>query len=297
MLKIKLKSRRIFYISILISVLLFAGSFSGVTYYGNELITKQQIKSQTELAKLDKTIADIKSKKIAEKAAADKKAADDAAARKAAETKATAETALKTQHDQAATPNCAISGAHGNPDQIDVLINKKHCFSPIDFAPSDIVYYQGYPVSNKIYSHLVSMLDAAASSGEVIGLTSAYRSYSNQLITYNKWVAVNGSTAAADTVSARPGYSEHQSGFAVDLDADNTCNLECFAKSSQYVWMKAHAADYGFVQRYQSGYESFTGYNAEAWHWRYVGSTVATDMKAKGIHTLEQYWGISGGGY
>lgn len=163
--------------------------------------------------------------------------------------------------------------------------------------PSDIVYYHGYPVSNKIYANLTAMLSAAQAAGEVIGLTSAYRSYSSQVVTYNKWVAVNGSTAAADTVSARPGYSEHQSGFAVDLDADNVCNLNCFANSSQYVWMKANAANYGFVERYIAGYESITGYNAEAWHWRYVGPAVAKDMKAKGVHTLEQYWGISGGDY
>lgn len=75
------------------------------------------------------------------------------------------------------------------------------------------------------------------------------------------------------------------------------CPLECFANSQAYTWLRAHAAEYGFIQRYPVGLTAITGYSPEAWHWRYVGSEVALDMKAKNIETLETYFGISGGDY
>lgn len=137
---------------------------------------------------------------------------------------------------------------------------------------------------------------AAVAAGLGFDLSSAYRSYSDQQVTYNNWVRVNGSQAAADTVSARPGYSEHQTGLAADLKVGG-CALECFANTAQYTWLTQHAANYGFIQRYPVGLTSITGYSPEAWHWRYVGVATATDMKAKGIQTLEQYFGITGGDY
>ena len=79
--------------------------------------------------------------------------------------------------------------------------------------------------------------------------------------------------------------------------AANGCVLDCFGATSQYQWLQAHAAEYGFIQRYYAGYEAITGYSAEEWHYRYVGVDVATDMKNKGIMTLEEYYGISGGDY
>ena len=140
------------------------------------------------------------------------------------------------------------------------------------------------------------MLQAAAAAGAPLSVTSSFRSYSNQVSTYNYWVKINGSAASADTVSARPGYSEHQTGLAIDFSAGG-CSLECFAGTAQYTWMKANAAEYGFIERYMPGMTSITGYSPEAWHYRYVGATVAKDMKAKGVKTLEQYWSVAGGDY
>ena len=284
-------------------MLIFTCTFGGVTYYGNQVIAKKQSESRIELAKLDKTIKAITDRKAAEKAAAEKKAAEKAAKKKAAEAAAKKKAAqaavlLAQLQGQVVTPAyCAISGAHGLPGQIDVIANKKHCFNPINNVPGDLVSYHGYLVSSKMEPHIDAMFVAAKTAGVPMNLSSTYRSYNDQVNVYNSWVAVNGSTAAADTVSARPGYSEHQTGFAMDLEVNSSCVLECFGKSTQYAWLQSHAADYGFVQRYQSGYENITGYSAEAWHWRYVGSIVAKDMKSKGIHTLEQYWSISGGDY
>jgi D-alanyl-D-alanine carboxypeptidase len=292
MLKVKVKKRRLFLIVISIAILLFGSVFGAVEYYGNQAIAKQQSESKDQLAQLDKKITEIKAKKAAEQKAKLE------AEKKAAEQSASAEAALTAQQKgQVVTPTgCAIKGAHGNPNAIDVVINKKHCFNPIDFVPGDLTSYGGYIVSAKIVPDLTAMFNAAAAAGVPLSMTSSYRSYANQVATYNNWVKVNGSTAAADTVSARPGYSEHQTGLAMDLSAGG-CSLECFRGSAQYAWMQANAATYGFIERYPAGLESVTGYSPEAWHYRYVGPATALSMKSSGIKTLEQLWGISGGGY
>lgn len=290
MLRVKVKKRRILFVVLAIVLVLFGGTLGAVEYYGNQTIAKQTADSQAQLAKYDQQIAAMKAKRKAEKEAAEK----------AAKQKAAADAALTAQQaGKVVTPaGCAVDGksSHQNPNSIDIVVNKKHCFSPIDFVPGDLGSYSGYVMSAKIIPSLSTMFADAAAAGAPLTITSSYRSYANQVATYNNWVAVNGSTAAADTVSARPGYSEHQTGFAVDLAAGG-CALECFLNSSQYTWLAEHAADYGFIQRYPVGYTNVTGYSDEAWHYRYVGAAAAKDMKAKGIKTLEQYWNITGGGY
>ena len=287
MLKLRVKKRRAIFIILAIVLLLFGGTLGAIEYYGNQTIAKQQANTKTQLAKYDKQIAAIKAKKIAD-------------AKAAAAKKASAEAALADQQaGKVVTPvGCAIDGksAHQNPNSIDVIVNKQHFFNPIDFVPGDLSSYEGYQMSLKIVPSLSAMFDAASAAGVPLSITSAYRSYLNQVDTYNNWVKVNGSTAAADTVSARPGYSEHQTGFAVDLSAGG-CSLECFLNSAQFTWLSNNAATYGFVQRYPVGLTAITGYSDEAWHYRYVGAAVAQDMKTKGIKTLEQYWGITGGSY
>lgn len=175
------------------------------------------------------------------------------------------------------------------------MINKKHCLAPRNFTPADLITVAGATLTVEAARAYGQMADSAAAAGVPLRVTSSYRSYQSQVSTYNYWVGQNG-TVGADTVSARPGYSEHQTGLALDLAAD-TCSLECFAGTAQSTWMLAHAAEYGFVNRYPAGLESVTGYSAEPWHYRYVGITVAQDMKSRGIKTLEQYWNITGGDY
>lgn len=223
-------------------------------------------------------------------------------ARREAQEAASAQVAEEAKTATPATPsNTTVSctnlpTGHGDPSRIDVLVNKAHCLSPLDFAPSDLVSVDGYLVSAKAAPHLREMLAVAAIKGLTITPTSSYRSYEGQIATYSERIATKGSTDAADTVSARPGYSEHQTGLAVDLKTDG-CALECFAGTPHYTWLQLNAAKYGFIQRYHEGHEHITGYNPEAWHYRYVGPQVALDMQKRSIKTLEQYWGISGGDY
>lgn len=234
-----------------------------------------------------------------EKVALQKKIDDARKAEAEAKAKADAEEAAR-KAAVATTPSGTVAKAANcdvaTPDKITVVVNKKHCFVPLSWAPSDLASVNGYLLRSEAVNQMTAMMNAAAAAGVPFGLTSAYRSYDNQAATYNNWVAVNGSQAAADTVSARPGYSEHQTGLAADLSTSG-CVLECFRGSGAYAWLQANAANYGFIERYPVGLTSITGYSPEAWHWRYVGVATATDMKAKGIQTLEQYFGVTGGDY
>jgi len=200
----------------------------------------------------------------------------------------------QTQPSTAAstTTHCDVN----DPTSILVVVNKKHCINPPSWAPSDLTSINGFLMRSVAAEHMQQMIQAAAAAGLPFGLTSTYRSYSDQVATYNTWVQVNGSTTSADTVSARPGYSEHQTGLAADLKTDG-CVLECFEGTAQYSWLQQNAANYGFIQRYPNGLTSVTGYSPEPWHWRYVGSDTALAMKRNGVQTLEEYLGVSGGDY
>ena len=120
---------------------------------------------------------------------------------------------------------------------------------------------------------------------------SGFRSYETQTQLYQEYVNQDGK-AEADRYSARPGYSEHQTGLAFDLIGTDG-DLVTEEKAAQ--WLLDHAADYGFVVRYLKGKEKETGYMAEEWHLRYVGKE-AKDIAASGL-SLEEYYGFEGGDY
>ena len=120
---------------------------------------------------------------------------------------------------------------------------------------------------------------------------SGFRSYETQTQLYQDYVNQDGK-AEADRYSARPGYSEHQTGLAFDLIGTNG-DLVTEEKAAQ--WLLDHAADYGFVVRYLKGKEKETGYMAEEWHLRYVGKE-AEEIAASGL-SLEEYYGFEGGDY
>jgi D-alanyl-D-alanine carboxypeptidase len=253
----------------------------------NEITAIRQA-SDTQSAEMDRIIIEIKARKAEElrlKQLADaKKTADDSITLTAAEAA-----------DVDAT-TCNTAKTHTDPTAIDVLVNKKHCIQPLTFVPGGLVDVGGgFLLQQGAAAQYLLLKAAAENAGVAINLTSSYRSYSNQVSTYAYWVGVSGA-AGADTYSARPGYSEHQTGWAFDI-ASNGCALDCFGTSAAYQWVASNAATYGFIQRYIAGYEAITGYSAEEWHYRYVGTDVALDMQAQNIKTLEQYWGMAGGPY
>lgn len=274
-----------------------AGCLVGIFLYAqhqDQATARLLAETDARLMELDRVIAEVKARKEAEAAAA-LKAEQEAAAKLAAEQ---AKTATATTSGAIDSSACNTSTTHNDPSSIDVLVNKKHCIQPLAYAPIDLEYIPGtsFQLSAKAIPQLQAMINAAQTAGG-LAVTSSYRSYATQITTYNYWVSVSGKDGA-DTYSARPGYSEHQTGFAIDFKAsDSGKSLSDFAGTTQDLWLQAHAHEYGFIQRYIAGYESITGYGAEEWHYRYVGVAVATDMKARGVYTLEEYWDLSGGDY
>lgn len=192
---------------------------------------------------------------------------------------------------QTDTTQCGVSDSAS----LTVIINKKHCFSPTSYAPSNLTSVDGHLMRDDAAAAMTLMQADAAANNAAFTIFSGYRSYSDQVITYNSIAAANG-VGVADTMSARPGYSEHQTGLAADLETPG-CALDCFETTKAYAWLTTHAASYGFIQRYPSDMTPITGYATEPWHWRYIGKKVALDIKAKGLLTLEEYFGISGGDY
>ena len=96
------------------------------------------------------------------------------------------------------------------------------------------------------------------------------------------------------------GYSEHQTGLAVDLitPEDPGCDFDaCFARTPAGRWLARHAWRFGFVVRYQPATTAITGYSPEPWHLRYVGRPLAGEMRETGIATLEQLFDVPGGDY
>lgn len=169
----------------------------------------------------------------------------------------------------------------GKYDEIPI-VNKKFPVAA-SYAPGED------PVALEAFLNLKA--DMQAQGYAISDAYSGFRSYETQDQLYTNYVAAHGQ-AEADTFSARPGYSEHQTGLAFDLiDTDGQLLEEPQASA----WLAKHAHEYGFIVRYQTAKESITGYQAETWHIRYIGEE-AKDIYQSGL-TLEEYFGIPGGDY
>lgn len=176
-----------------------------------------------------------------------------------------------------------------------------------------ITYIDGYLIVNKTYSlpssygtsltsttkNAFNKMQAAAKlDGINIYIASGFRSYQTQNRLYNNYVARDGK-AKADTYSARPGHSEHQSGLAFDicshdLDGQNACINSNFDNTDQAKWLAQNAYKYGFILRYPKGKTNETGYKYESWHFRYVGTDLSTKLYNNGDWlTMEDYFGIT----
>lgn len=175
---------------------------------------------------------------------------------------------------------------------IAVLVNKQRPLNPSQYYPSDLVNFRGtgYSLRREAATALNNLFTAAGAAGRPLTVVSAFRSYQTQVSTYNYYVSQYGE-AYANTISARPGYSEHQTGLAVDVGNTYNCGLStCFGSTPEGQWVAANAWRFGFIVRYPNGYTGTTGYAYEPWHLRYVGGDVSSDMRARKIPTLEQYF-------
>jgi D-alanyl-D-alanine carboxypeptidase len=151
-------------------------------------------------------------------------------------------------------------------------------------------------VSSAMASSLEALFAAAENNGLHLLLSSGYRSYAYQVQVYGRIVQSQGQ-GSADEQSARPGYSEHQTGLAADIaPLSRKCDLQqCFAQTLEGQWLAANAYKYGFIIRYPADKQATTGYEYEPWHIRYVGADLAAEMHKQGIETLEDFFSVGGG--
>jgi D-alanyl-D-alanine carboxypeptidase len=174
---------------------------------------------------------------------------------------------------------------------LQVVVNKHRQLDPVTYVPAKLVRIQGERLRTEAADAYKQFAQAAKSKGINVIPVSGYRSYSQQASLYDNYVTQYGQ-ATADTLSARPGFSEHQTGLAMDIgNASGVCALQaCFENTPAGKWAAEHGREYGFIIRYPAGAEATTGYTYEPWHLRYVGKTVAEDMLIKGKATLEEYF-------
>ncbi|MFA4842114.1 MAG: M15 family metallopeptidase, partial [Agrococcus sp.] len=181
---------------------------------------------------------------------------------------------------------------------LQVVVNKLRPMDPPDFAPELVpvsTAQEGGELVRPELDAALAELDAAmrASIGEGTFVTSSYRSFALQAQYYQDAIDRSG-RAAADTTSARPGHSEHQTGLAIDLmSTAKQCRLDrCFGETAAGRWIAEHAWEFGFVVRYPQGADALTGYAWEPWHLRYVGAGVSTAMQEQGARTLEEHFSL-----
>lgn len=208
-----------------------------------------------------------------------------------------AETASATAKATDAPTQTSNGGSTDNTPLVkcgDILapVDKQHRLGA-DCAPSDLVTLpasisvQGsQSMRSEAAQAIQEMFDAARKDGYNLVVNSSYRSYAEQVATYNYWVQTSGQEYA-DRTSARAGHSEHQLGTTADVGARGL-TLEAMIGTPEAKWIADNSYKYGFIVSYPDGKESITGYAAEPWHVRYVGKDVAAKVHASGL-TLHEY--------
>ena len=186
---------------------------------------------------------------------------------------------------------------HQDPTDILILVNKQNRAPavPVTLVKPDVTPTRE-SVAENIYmrpeaaSALEALFEGAAEAGLTLYATSGYRSYSTQKAVFDRKAAERGEQAANRSV-AKPGYSEHQTGLAMDIEGETTLGTgltEAFGESPEGIWVAEHCHEYGFIIRYPKDKTNITGYIYEPWHIRYVGVEAATEITELGV-TFEEY--------
>lgn len=185
-----------------------------------------------------------------------------------------------------------------------LVANKSHKL-PDGYEPSDLVVPNVY-MTQTMYLRQVAataleeMFQGASNDGITLKLGSAYRSAVTQDGLWNHYATIY-SPERADRISSRPGYSDHQTGLAVDIFQGMNSGLgedlnESFKNTPEGQWLEVHAHEYGFIMRYPKDKEAITGYNYEPWHFRYIGVEYATKIyEVDPFYSFEEYFGVEGG--
>lgn len=176
-------------------------------------------------------------------------------------------------------------------DGILMLVNKYNHLNS-DYSPEVIdvpstYAYAENKTTKEVLDAFKKMWAAAKSEGLSLIITSSYRTYQTQESLWNRY-ALAHDEQWADDYAARAGYSEHQTGLALDIVTYNS-TMDNFEESEECKWLEANAYKYGFILRYPKGQEDLTGYAYEGWHYRYVGVDTAKKVHKEGI-TYDEYY-------
>lgn len=176
-----------------------------------------------------------------------------------------------------------------------LVITNKFYHLKENYMPNDLVavsnkYYYGsnHKIRKVAYDAFIDMWNAAHDENIYLIINSSFRPYSSQVSVYDAYKNTKGTTYA-DSVAARPGYSEHQTGLSIDVFSKENTTTANFKGSTAHVWLQNNAHRFGFIERYQEDKVEITGFAAEAWHWRYVGVEVATYIHDNNI-TFDEYY-------
>lgn len=173
-----------------------------------------------------------------------------------------------------------------------MLVNKFHKLSK-DYVPSDLVDVSnnyGYgenKLRQEVYDNFLNMWNDAKKENLSLIITSAYRDYEYQESLWKSYASSKGDKWA-DSVAARAGFSEHQTGLTMDIVTYGS-KMNDFENTDEFKWLNENAYKYGFILRYPKDKEKITGYSYESWHYRYVGKEAAKKIKKEEI-TFDEYY-------
>lgn len=204
------------------------------------------------------------------------------------------------------TPSQATSLAwysNTDPDSHWIVVNKQRPLNPINYVPKDLVApkfstLNANPYARKLRKdastaiYKLAMAMYKEGKGSLV-IQSAYRSYAEQKTIHARQVERYG-LKAGEALAARPGHSEHQTGWAVDVSARGQgCQIRvCFGQTKAGSWIAKNAYKYGFIIRYPNYATPVTGYQYEPWHLRYVGKGLARVMHDDKVTTLEKFFNL-----
>ena len=173
-----------------------------------------------------------------------------------------------------------------------MLVNKYNYLTK-DYVPTDLVDVKNYyaygenKIKKEVYDSFLKMWNDAKAENLNLIITSAYRGYDYQEKLWNSY-ASNSGEEWADSVAARAGFSEHQTGLTLDIVTYGT-KMNNFEETNEFKWLSKNAYKYGFILRYPKGKEKITGYSYESWHYRYVGVDAAKKIYNEKI-TFDEYY-------
>lgn len=186
---------------------------------------------------------------------------------------------------------------NSNPNlNYSILVNKYYKLDK-DYEPTDLVTikqdhswgeYGSQKIREEVYNAFKDMWASAKEQDIHLMINSSYRPYTDQERVYNNYKETYGQSYA-DKIAARPGYSEHQTGLALDIFSITDSSQKTFAESKAYEWLLNNSYKFGFILRYPEGKENITGYSFESWHYRYVGKELSERIYQENI-TFDEYY-------